>query len=863
MTSKERNFKTRASVIAVRGALVALALMPAAYAADGDDVRAQTQGKNAVEIGVGHVDKSSAKFGEFNGLNKDGAYVNGGFSLRGGGPYDSGSTTRWSVEASNLGLDIRALNGEYAEQGKFRINFGYDEIQRNQYDSYQTPYRGAGSTTLTLPGALHAATHPAVISIPTSGITNTAANVTTYTNAGIANQLATPSNIQSPNLSPGTLAAPNTTAATSAAVANAGLGWLIPANMNTVEIGTQRKKTDVGVDLWISPRWSFKATARNETKDGLKLTGVGSVSTGAGVTLPEPIQYTTNLYSAAFNYAGERANFNVGYYGSAFKNGIDTWSADSIWQNNLVQGNVNRMSGAPDNQMHQLKLAGAYAFTKATKLTLAASTARSTQNESFIASGPLWYVPSSSANAKVDNTNFLARLTSRPTNDLSLLASYRYEDRDNQTPYLQTVATGRDAVGSAAATSPCGPGADPATAAIRVSGLTCYDTQPINIRQHQIVLQGDYKVARGHALTAGYEWQEIRRSSDRDHQDPFRAHETKEQTLRFQYRNSVAQDLNGRIGYDYSQRRHSEYELEPPLGGVLGAAVEPFLPNLINYMVANRDRDRLRGALSYQASDRLSINAGLALNNDKYTDSDMYGKKSAKSWQLNLDGAFAVSDTAALGVYYTYDDKKSQMTSLSVLRANPAAINPIAAACRAYPSTASYSATTGGAVSYGSPADWGSDPCRVWSESQADKVHTIGLSFKSKPAPKWDLNGALTYTYALTPISFSGLQVVNNGLSIGAYGTTAAVNNNLWIATQNMPDSKSTMWDLRLVGMYAIDQSSALRLNYQYRKLTSSDAQWDAYASNPVAIQGYVGTGIASPHYTVNVVSVNYIYSFK
>jgi len=861
MTIKEKNFKARASVIAVHGALVALALAPAAYAAD-DALRAQTQGNNAVEIGIGNVDKASAKFGEFNGLNKDGSYLNGGFSLRGGGAYDSDSTTRWRVEATNLGLDTRTLGAEFGEQGRFRINFGYDEIQRNQYNPFQTPYKGAGSTTLTLSGALNAANHPAAITIPASGNANTAANVTSLTNAGIANQLAAP-NTQSPNRDPGTLAAPNTTASTSAAAANAGLGWLIPANMNNVEIGTQRKKSDVGVDLWISPRWSFKATARNETKDGLKLTGVGSVSTGFGVTLPEPIQYTTNLYSAAFNYAGDQANFNVGYYGSVFKNGIDMWTADSIWGNNAVQGNVNRMYGAADNQMQQVKLSGSYAFTKATKLTVAASTARSTQNESFIASGPLWYVPNSSANAKVDNTNFLARLTSRATNDLTLLASYRYENRDNKTPYMQTISTGRDALGAAATTSPCGPGADPATAAVRVSGLTCYDNQPINIKQQQIVLQGDYKVARGHALTAGYEWQEIKRSSDVADQDPFRAHETKEQTLRVQYRNSVAQNLNGRIGYDYSQRRHSEFELEPPLGGVLAAAVEPILPNLINYMVANRNRDRLRGAIGYQASERLSFNAGVNYNNDQYKDSDLYGKKSAKSWQLNLDGAFAVSDTAALGVYYTYDDRKSQMTSLSILRASATAINPLAAACKPYPTTASYNATTGAAVAYGSPADWASDPCRVWSETQADKVHTFGLSFKSQPAPKWGLNGALTYTYALTPIGFSGLQVVNNGLSIGANGAAAAVNNNLWISTQNIPDAKSKMWDLRLVGVYTIDQSSALRLNYQYRKLTSSDAQWDAYASNPVAIQGYVGTGISSPNYTVNVVSVNYIYSFK
>ena len=54
-----------------------------------------------------------------------------------------------------------------------------------------------------------------------------------------------------------------------------------------------------------------------------------------------------------------------------------------------------------------------------------------------------------------------------------------------------------------------------------------------------------------------------------------------------------------------------------------------------------------------------------------------------------------------------------------------------------------------------------------------------------------------------------------------------------------------------------------MRVVYGYRKLTSSDAQWDAYASNPVAIQGYVGTGISSPTYKVNLVSATYIYSFR
>ena len=79
----------------------------------------------------------------------------------------------------------------------------------------------------------------------------------------------------------------------------------------------------------------------------------------------------------------------------------------------------------------------------------------------------------------------------------------------------------------------------------------------------------------------------------------------------------------------------------------------------------------------------------------------------------------------------------------------------------------------------------------------------------------------------------------------------------------SMPESSSKMWDFRIGWRYLIDKSSAVRVVYNYRKLTSYDAQWDAYAANPVAIQGYVGLGIASPNYKVNVVSVAYTYSFR
>lgn len=866
MKNLQKHFKARASVLAVNGALLAIMAAPAG-AAESDEVTALTQPKNTITIGVGNVDESSYKFGEYNGLDKKGAFGIGALNVRGGDSYESGGTTSWRWTGANLGLSNRSIGAEYGQQGSFRINVGFEGIRRNQYDDFKTIYRGVGTSTLTVDPLLNAANHPAQIG-GISTASSSPANVTTVTNATIANLLANFNNIQAPNRNPGTLASPNTIAATSAADANAGMGWLIPAAMQDARISTERKRSNLAVDVKLTDQWSFSAGAVHATKTGLKLTGVGSVDTGHGVTLPEPVDYTTSLFNAGFNFIGANSHLSIGYAGSIFKNDINTWTADSIWTNNAVQGNVNRMIGAPDNQYHQFKLTGGYSFSKATKLVISASRANATQNEQFIANGPLWYVPVSSANAKVVNTNFLARLTSRLANNLDVLASVRYEDRDDKTPYLQVISSGRDANGTASTTNPCGPGASAALLAIRVAGLTCYDNIPINIRQEQVVLEGNYRFARGQAFKFGYEWQKIKRNSDEAGEDPFRADETRENTLRFQYRNTVTENLTGRIGYDYSQRRHSEFELAEPLGGVLGAAVEPMLPNLINYIVANRNRDRLRSSLELQASEKLTLTAGLDYNKDKYVDRDAYGKQLAKSWVLNLEGSFAASDNLALTAYYTYEDQKSGTGSLAILRATniatPTTPNPLNAPanCRPYPSVASYSAT-GAAINYGSPSDYISDPCRVWNETQGDKVNTVGLTFRAKASSKLNVDGVFSYTEAKTPITLTGSQIISNGLTIGAYGTNAAVNNNIFIPITSMPDSKSTMWDFRVGGSYAVDAMSTVRLTYGYRKLTSSNAQWDAYASNPVAIQGYVGTGIASPSYRVNVISAAYTYSFR
>ena len=70
MTSLQKRFPMRPAMVAVRAALVAVAFIPAAHAADLDDaVRELTEPTSAVEVGGLYVNQDSAKFGEYSGLD--------------------------------------------------------------------------------------------------------------------------------------------------------------------------------------------------------------------------------------------------------------------------------------------------------------------------------------------------------------------------------------------------------------------------------------------------------------------------------------------------------------------------------------------------------------------------------------------------------------------------------------------------------------------------------------------------------------------------------------------------------------------------------------------------------------------------
>ena len=100
-----------------------------------------------VDVGVGAVSDDSAKYGDYTGLNKKGAYL----ILDGTVTHRSEEGYYADLWAADLGLDSRALTAQSGREGLYAMQLGYSEIPRYLSNGAMTPYIGSGGTVLTLP----------------------------------------------------------------------------------------------------------------------------------------------------------------------------------------------------------------------------------------------------------------------------------------------------------------------------------------------------------------------------------------------------------------------------------------------------------------------------------------------------------------------------------------------------------------------------------------------------------------------------------------------------------------------------------------------------------------------------------------
>jgi hypothetical protein len=336
---------------------------------------------------------------------------------------------------------------------------------------------------------------------------------------------------------------------------------------------------------------------QREEKRGLKPLGVVNASNGpAGsfaaenaVIVPQVIDTTTDQYNASLDFKGERSFATLAYYGSMFQNNAKSMTVADPYGINVNANGVGTssaygvssatLSEEPNNTFNQFRLTGGYNFSASTRLVADAAYGRNAQNDAYVLDPGMFLtptlaggaalagaavnngtvVPVNSANAVIVSKTFDLKLTARPLPQLNVGASYKYDDRDNQTPVHTYVwyDAGAKNVGA--------PGTGDALNGSTISslaggtsslygGANIVANRPYNKKINQLAADADYAFAKGQSVKAGIDWQTIDRGCTGTWIDCSFADRSRETTGKLEYKYSSGGALSGRVGVDYGVR---------------------------------------------------------------------------------------------------------------------------------------------------------------------------------------------------------------------------------------------------------------------------------------------------------------------
>ncbi len=877
---------------------ILLAVVPTAlltgpvHAADNPDVDPAvtelTNPHSTVDLGAGYVSQSSYKFGQYNGLSKEGGFAIGDLDLQGGGNYDSASLMRWRLLGDDLGLDTRSGELNFREQGIFKFNLGYDDIRDNISDTYQTPYLGVGSTLLTLPGNWIKPVVPQVnpTSLNFRGLSPTAGQGDAISSTGA---VVAPTPVQLETLS-------------EIALNDAGA-------YHRADLHTDRKRDDVGFDVNLTKHLELTASFRQETQNGLQPIGaITSAVAENSVILPNVIDTRTDQFNLGLQYGTPKGFAQVGYYGSVFTNHIRGIS----WQDPNAPNDVATLSSAPSNQFHQFNVGGGYNFLPILKVTGDVSYGRNTQNEAFLTdpSMPLG-VPESSLHGLVITEAANLKLIMRPMSKMNVIVHYKFDDRENRTPIDTFVFYDVNMTKSATAS--------PFNAALGLapntlgSNVNIFDNRPESFKKNQVDLDADYVLRPGQKLAAGFQWQDTRSECDGSWINCVNADDMVERTLHADWHASFQESVSAGINYSYAQRRVS-YDpnawlaLVPMANVVPGAPtvgattsvygyltqtgltgwgpVAPFpttpltgnagifspnnnivpqslygsrdnvseLPGMRRFDMANRDRNRVRASLDWQATERFSAQGALELSDDQY-DQSIYGLQRATHWAASLDATYTASERLVINAFYTHEDQRSRTagdaygTASSTAFVGKAGNTIVSGGCF----TTVLAKNENGKV----------DPCLNWKEDMVDQTDTVGLSLIKKQFfwHRLDLTADATYSRASTDVDVRGGSYANNPFALaGAPALAAGVPAVFYIPAANLPPVTTKVIDLRLGTRIAVGKSGEVRVFYEVQRLKATDYAYDGMQFGTGTEQ--LPTLEQAPDYTVHVVGLTFGYRF-
>jgi MtrB/PioB family decaheme-associated outer membrane protein len=375
---------------------------------------------------------------------------------------------------------------------------------------------------------------------------------------------------------------------------------------------TERKSVTLGLEKALVRDLALQVQFRNEEKEGARLWGQGTFGTWRFLT--DPIDQTTRQLDATLSYAAGPLQLTGGYYGTSFAS-----------RNNLLNvpgcalfTGCDSMALPPDNQSHQLHLAGGYNLGQTTRATFKLARGQITQNESF-ATAPVAGAPGD-LGGRIDTTLAQVGLTARPSPRLSLRADLRYENRDDRTPIFRYFPS-QNTVGAT------NDGTNEARDIKTTSGK----------------LEASYRLPLALRLTGGVEYVEKKRNSPPVRSVDFRE-KTDETTYRAELRRSISETVTGAVSAAHSVRRGSDWLVNVEnlgTGRSTGDLIAPL-------HLADRDRDTVGFTVNWMPTEPLSLNFRVDESRDKYKGRGLggfdLGPRKGEAHNYSADAGYALSE---------------------------------------------------------------------------------------------------------------------------------------------------------------------------------------------------------------------------
>ena len=642
-------------------AAILLAYGPA-YAEDNSEIYDLITPSSSVTVGMGMINnaRDAKRFSQYTGLNKNASVLlDIDYNRR---DAVTGLWTQFS--ARNLGLETREVNFSQSSQGDWKYAIDYNEIVRLDPYIINTGMTGIGSTNPTI------------------------------------NLIGRPVMPGAWGAVKATLAGVNTAASPNSFAASNGVAG------RDVELKLKRTALGISGEKWITPELQFEMSFKNEDKKGARLFGrvainssdllfIPTIGTSANTNgnwavllTPEPINSTTQILEGRLNFARDNLAVSAGYFGSFFNNHNNSlsptlngtalnrgplWNGIPVGGTDSVLSQVNSsVALPPDNQAHQFYLSGNYAFSDTTRSNFKLAYTHATQNQAFSGVGLMPTNPAlTSLNGVVDTTLAQFGLSMRPMKELSVNASFRYEDRADKTPLaIYNYGTNLPARGA------------PMAALNRTTNWNSGSQTRTGAK-----LDGVYRLPSGYSIALGGDWDRKAtplppaNSAIVQNQMFFRTM-LNEYGIHTEVRKAMSDTLNGAIGFEYKQRRGNEWWTTTGLPGnaltTLTAAglLVSTTNNVLPDMYMDRNRTKLRGNLDWEASEKLSLQAVVEHIKDDYLRPVLTlpvqvvptipGARTITSDSLSLDGTYTISEDWRVNAFGTHSFNRWNVNKASL-----------------------------------------------------------------------------------------------------------------------------------------------------------------------------------------------------